>query len=83
MKDQNALIKYYLPETGYVRLPQLIGNLKANPPIPGIIPISKSTLYSWIKNKRFPGQVKIGPRTSAWKIEDLREFISRGNNNAE
>lgn len=32
-----------LPVTGYLRLPQIIGNPKTNPPIPALIPVSKST----------------------------------------
>jgi hypothetical protein len=31
-----------LPETGFLRLPNIIGNPKANPPIPPIIPVGKS-----------------------------------------
>ena len=28
-----------LPETGFLRLPQIIGNAKADPPIPALIPV--------------------------------------------
>lgn len=35
-----------LPETGYLRLAQIIGNPKANPPIPALIPVSKSTWWA-------------------------------------
>ena len=31
-----------LPETGYLRLPHIIGDPKANPPIPVIIPVGES-----------------------------------------
>ena len=37
-----------LPETGFVRLPNIIGDSKSTPPIPAIIPVSKST---WCKGK--------------------------------
>ena len=30
-----------LPETGFLRLPQIIGNPKAKPPIPALIPVKK------------------------------------------
>jgi predicted DNA-binding transcriptional regulator AlpA len=64
-----------LPETGYVRLPQIIGNPKANPPISAVIPVSKSTWWNGIKDGRFPQSVKLGPRTTVWRVEDIRRLI--------
>lgn len=64
-----------LPETGYVRLPQIIGNPKANPPIPAIIPVSKSTWWNGVKEGRFPQSFKLGPRTTVWRVEDIRRLI--------
>lgn len=64
-----------LPETGYVRLPQIIGNPKVTPPIPAIIPVSKSTWWNGIKEGRFPQSVKLGPRTTVWRVEDIRRLI--------
>lgn len=67
---------YNLPETGYLRLPQIIGDKKANPPIPPIIPVSKSTWWAGVKSGRFPKPIKLGPRTTAWKVEDVRTLIA-------
>lgn len=64
-----------LPNTGFLRLKQIIGDNKANPPIPALIPISKSTWWAGIKSGRFPQPVKLGPRTTAWRVEDIKEFI--------
>ena len=64
-----------LPETGFVRLPHIIGNPKANPPIPPIIPVSKSTWWAGVKSGRFPQPVKLGPKITAWKISDIRALI--------
>lgn len=66
---------HQLPQTGYVRLPQIVGNSKANPPIPAIIPVSKSTWWQGVKDGRFPKAVKLGPRTTAWRVEDIRALI--------
>ncbi len=66
-----------LPETGYVRLSQIVGDPKAEPPIPAIFPISKSTLWSWVKSGRFPRPVKLGPRITAWHIEDIRSLLDK------
>lgn len=35
-----------LPETGFVRLQSIIGDPKSNPPVPAIIPVSKSTWWA-------------------------------------
>lgn len=66
-----------LPETGYVRLPQIIGNAKAEPPIPPIIPVSKSTWWAGVKSGRYPQPVRtLGARTTAWRVEDIRALIN-------
>lgn len=64
-----------LPETGYVRLPQIIGNSKAVPPITAIIPVSRSTWWLGVKTGRYPQPVKLGQRITAWRVEDIRELI--------
>lgn len=69
---------YLLPETGYLRLHHIIGDLTAEPPIPPIIPVSKSTWWAGVKTGRFPQPVKLGPNTTAWRAEDIRELIKRG-----
>lgn len=61
-----------LPETGFVRLSQIIGNPKAVPPIPAIIPVSKSTWWEGVKNRRFPCPIKLSPGVTAWRVEDIR-----------
>lgn len=67
-----------LPTIGYVRLPQIIGSKKASPPIPPLIPVSRSAWFSGIKTGRFPPPVKLGPRTAAWRVEDIRSLIENG-----
>jgi len=65
-----------LPETGFLRLSQIIGNPKANPPIPAIIPVSKSTWWAGVKSGRYPKPSKsLGERITAWRVEDIRALI--------
>ncbi len=66
-----------LPTTGFVRLPQIIGDQKADPPIPAVIPVSKSTWWNGVRNGNYPKPVKLGPHTSAWRVEDIRELITK------
>ncbi len=64
-----------LPETGFVRLSQIIGDPKAKPPIPPIIPVRKSCWWAGVRSGRFPKPVKLGPRVTAWRVEDIRALI--------
>ncbi|WP_035215436.1 AlpA family phage regulatory protein [Desulfobulbus elongatus] len=64
-----------LPETGFLRLPQIVGNSKAQPPVPALIPVSRSTWWAGVKSGRYPRPVKLGPRITAWRVEDIRRLI--------
>lgn len=68
-----------LPKTGLVRLPLIIGDPKADPPIPPFIPVSRSTWWAGVKSGRYPQPVKLGPRITAWRATDIREMIESGN----
>jgi prophage regulatory protein len=60
-----------LPEKGFLRLPQIIGN-KETPPI---IPVSRSAWYAGMRAGRFPQSFKLGPRTAAWRVQDVLALI--------
>jgi prophage regulatory protein len=64
-----------LPETGFLRLTQIIGNPKAIPPVPPLIPVKKSCWWQGVKSGRFPAPVKLGPRVTAWRVEEIVAFI--------
>ena len=38
--------------------------------------MSKAVVYRRIKDSGFPRPVKIGPRISAWKLEDVEAWIA-------
>ena len=56
------------PRTGLVRLSQILAPS-------GPIPISKSTWWQGVKEGRFPKPQKLGPRTTVWKVEDIRALF--------
>ena len=58
-----------LPETGFVRLPEVLK----------VFPVSKSTWWAGVKDGRFPEGVKLGPKMTAWKVEDIRALIESHN----
>ena len=60
-----------LPGEGFLRLRQIIGD-KTNP---AIIPISRSNFLAGVKEGRFPKPIKLGKRTTAWRVSDIRVLI--------
>ncbi len=67
---------HQLPQTGYLRLWHILGDPKASPPIPPIIPVSKSTWWAGVKSGRYPQPTKkLGKRITAWRVEDIRALL--------
>lgn len=64
-----------LPEIGFLRIRQIVGNPKATPPTPPLIPISTSGWWAGVKSGRFPKPVRLGSNTVAWRVEDIRALI--------
>jgi prophage regulatory protein len=71
-----------LPDTGYVRLAQIVGKPATStaPAVPPIIPVSRSTWWAGVKAGRFPRPVHgLGPRITAWRAEDIRALLEQVN----
>jgi hypothetical protein len=66
-----------LPETGFLRLRQIIGDTKSKPPLPPIIPVKKTCWWDGVKSGRFPKPLKLGPRVTVWRVEDIRNLIAK------
>ena len=58
-----------------LRLKQIIGDPKANPPIEAIIPISKSSWWEGVKTGRYPEAIKLGANKTVWREDDVRRLI--------
>lgn len=56
------------PKTGLVRLTSILAPM-------GPIPVSKSTWWAGVNSGRFPQPLKLGPRTTVWKAEDIRALF--------
>ncbi|MDO9269401.1 MAG: AlpA family phage regulatory protein [Methylobacter sp.] len=65
----------HLPETGFLRIWQIVGNPKTN--IPPLIPIGRTSFLNGVKSGKYPKPVKLSERTTAWKVEDIRALITR------
>lgn len=62
-----ATITTTLPETGFIRITTVLQ----------LFPISRSAWWAGVKAKTLPQSVKLGPRTTAWKVEDIRALIEK------
>ena len=59
-----------IPTYGFLRLPQVLA----------LIPISKSAWWEGCKTGRYPKPVKLGPRTTVWRAEDIAALVERFSN---
>lgn len=64
-----------LPLSGYVRQTDLVG--RPSKSIRGIIPFSPSTLWRMVAAGEFPKPVKLSARCTAWRVEDIREWMAQ------
>ena len=72
MKKQDSL-----PSTGFLRLKQILGDKKADPPTPAIIPVSRASWFAGIKRGVYPHPIRLTERTSVYRVEDIRALIDR------
>jgi prophage regulatory protein len=56
-----------LPETGFLRLPQVLD----------VIPICKTSWWNGVKSGRFPKPVKLTAHCTAWRAEDIHALIKK------
>ena len=56
-----------IPSTGFLRLPQILA----------IFPISISSWWEGCRSWLYPKPIKLGPRTTVWRAEDIAAFIER------
>jgi hypothetical protein len=75
LSETESLNVNALPETGLVRLSQIIGDKKKG--IPPIIPVSKSTWWEGVKTGRYPQPIKLGERITCWSAQDIRQLIKQ------
>ena len=47
-----------------------------------IVPVSKTTIWAWVKQEKFPKPFKLSPRCTVWKENDVLEFVRELNNEA-
>lgn len=58
------------------RAAELIGNPKAKPPRPALIPVSVSTFYGMVADGRLPPGRYLGPACRVWSGRELNQFLN-------
>jgi predicted DNA-binding transcriptional regulator AlpA len=66
---------HQIPEAGFMRLKQILGDKKTN--TPALIPIGRTSFLNGVKTGKYPQPVKLGERTTAWRVEDIRALINQ------
>jgi predicted DNA-binding transcriptional regulator AlpA len=61
----------YFPTAGFVRLSSILAPR-------GPIPVSKSTWWAGVKSGRYPKPIKLGPKITVWRAEDIRTILAIG-----
>ena len=63
-----------MPDSGLIKLKIIIGDPKKG--IQGIYPVSAATWYAGIKAGKFPPPVKLGLRSVAWRVSDIKNLLA-------
>lgn len=77
MKGGKLEMSAAMPETGFLRINQIVGDPKANPPIAALLPISKSSWWNGVRSGKYPPSIKLGEKTTVWRVEDIRQLIAK------
>ncbi|WP_336485194.1 helix-turn-helix transcriptional regulator [Methylobacterium nigriterrae] len=43
-----------------------------------LVPVSRSTWWAGVRSKRFPQPIKLGPKITAWKSDEILAVIQEG-----
>ena len=65
MNTQQKTPNSIIPEIGFVRLPQILA----------VYPVCAATWWNMVRDGRAPKPVKLGPRITAWRAQEIREML--------
>ena len=43
-----------------------------------LIPISRSTWWAGVRSGRYPAPIKLGPRLTRWRLDEVLDLANRG-----
>lgn len=56
-----------IPDIGFLRLAQVLG----------LIPLGRTSWLNGVREGIYPSPVKLGARSVAWRVEDIRALVDR------
>ena len=56
-----------IPDIGFLRLAQVLG----------LIPLGRTSWLNGVREGIYPKPVKLGARSVAWRVEDIRALVDR------
>jgi predicted DNA-binding transcriptional regulator AlpA len=59
------------PNTGLVRLSEILAPR-------GPIPVGRTTWWQGVKDGRYPKPLKLGPRITVWRAEEIQRLVKEG-----
>ena len=65
-----------LPER-FLRIWSVIGDPSADPPIPPLVPVSRSAWWAGVKAGRYPQPVKLSPRVTVWRASEIFALVQK------
>jgi prophage regulatory protein len=54
-----------IPDQGFVRLPTVLA----------AFPVGRTTWLNGVRDGKYPAPVRLGARTVAWRVEDIRALL--------
>lgn len=57
----------------FLRLPEVLD----------LIPVGKSTFWAGIKTGRFPQPIKLSPRVTVWREQDIHDYMQQYSKNTD
>ncbi len=77
-KRQFPPITESMPDEALVRVKQIIGDPACDPPLPGLMAVSRSDFYNKVRNGYLPPPVRFpGSSAALWRLGDLRAAVAR------
>ena len=46
-----------------------------------MLSVSKSTVWAWVKESKFPKPIKLSEFVTVWKLSDIEEWVQQKENN--
>lgn len=59
----------------FLRIRDILGDRRADPPIAPLLPISRSTWWKGVKEGRYPKGRKLSRNITVWRLSELLEFM--------